>query len=98
MIVAIGNAAAIGIKTVSSLTLYARRERTFVSCTLEKHENFLRLKGHQDVQLYHDAACTRPVIRFSWNSPNKPKSRHSYILCDNVRCNLIWLPHLTSAK
>ena len=79
-------------------TLYARRERTTDSATFDmlkigndaERERFLRLRGHMDVQLYYDAACTIKAARYPWHY-TKPTRRQKTVTHNCARYNLVWV-------
>lgn len=45
----------------------------------------------QDVQLFSDEACTKPMSRFMWYNSNKPNSRTCCVKINNVIYEMFWV-------
>jgi hypothetical protein len=44
----------------------------------------------QDVQVFADANCTKPMARFMWYNSAKPNSRHSTVKVNGNYYELFW--------
>ncbi len=72
-------------------TLYARRENTTDSTTLDMLRSNSKWVVGKDVQLYYDDKATRPAARYPWYYSNKPTRRNRYVMHNCARYRLVWL-------
>jgi hypothetical protein len=85
---------------VDTLTVYARREPTTDSATLDmykvqknpsQHVLDYRERHHQDVVIYKDRRATVVFARFPWYYSNKPKKNQRFITINCSKWAVKWI-------